>query len=178
MNKSFTQLIQEIHHREPNKIFGNVTISRSTLSIEVGKSGNLLYKSAKILKKVTSQIPCFGKAKTTIKSFGIRKGEYISCYCTLTPKKTFLLLFKFLKLKNFILKESSFSFNSTFGLGIKDHLDLGFSYSQSLGIQGLNLNVLLKKPGERIRYRKKMKRKIGCKQRVKKEELLYWLYKT
>ena len=74
-------------------------LSKIVLSIDVGKSGPKLINASKVLfiiykvlKKICLQIPTFGQAKITVKSFGIRRGEFITTYCTLRNEKAMILL--------------------------------------------------------------------------------------
>mmetsp|Transcript_4277 Transcript_4277/g.7791 ORF Transcript_4277/g.7791 Transcript_4277/m.7791 type:complete len:96 (+) Transcript_4277:27-314(+) len=93
----------------------DIKVSKLCMSMNVGKSGDILIKAAKTLKKVSMQIPSFGKARITVKSFGIRRGEFISTYCTIRGKKALVMLFKVLKEKAFTLRLSNFSGLNNFG---------------------------------------------------------------
>jgi len=158
-------------------INNSVRFDRTILLIQVGTSGYKLQKAAKLIKKITNQKPTFAKAKKTNKSFGIRKGEFITCYSSIRGKKGILILFKGMQLKNFSLTESNFSENSNVNFGIKDHLNLGFRYEQMIGIFGFQFCVTLYKKGLRIRFRKKMQRKIKKKYRITKEQSMKWFKK-
>mmetsp|Transcript_15176 Transcript_15176/g.28707 ORF Transcript_15176/g.28707 Transcript_15176/m.28707 type:complete len:111 (+) Transcript_15176:241-573(+) len=79
-----------------------------------------------------------------------------------------------MQLKNFSLIESNFSENSNVNFGIKDHLNLGLRYEQTIGIFGFQFCVTLHKKGMRIRFRKKMQRKINKKYRITKEQSMKW----
>nr|BAS01625.1 ribosomal protein L11 [Lotharella vacuolata] len=162
----------------------NTKFERIILLIQVGTSGNKLQRAAKLIKKITNQKPTFAKAKKTNKSFGIRKGEFISCHCSVRGKKGILLLFKGMQLKNFSLTETNFSDNAnvskTFNFtdfGIKDHLNLGFKYDQTIGIFGFQFCTTLYRKGMRVRFRKKLQRKIKKKHRITKEQSIKWFKK-
>ncbi|ABA27210.1 ribosomal protein L11 (nucleomorph) [Bigelowiella natans] len=131
-----------------------IFLNKLILSIDVGSSGSNLYKSSKLLKKISLQFPSFGMAKRTIKTFSIRRGEYISCFCSLSKKKGILFLYKMLKLKTFTINESNFSLTSTFGIGISDHLELGYNFDQKIGIHGINIIGDLSRRGYRIKLKK------------------------
>mmetsp|Transcript_21215 Transcript_21215/g.39778 ORF Transcript_21215/g.39778 Transcript_21215/m.39778 type:complete len:80 (-) Transcript_21215:583-822(-) len=79
-----------------------------------------------------------------------------------------------MQLKNFSLTETNFSENSNVNFGIKDHLNLGLRYEQAIGIFGFQFCVTLYKSGMRIRFRKKLRRKIKKKNRITKEQSMKW----
>nr|BAS01837.1 ribosomal protein L11 [Amorphochlora amoebiformis] len=155
--------------------FNNSTrLEKIILNIDIGSSNYRLFSSAKLLKKLTFQFPSFGQVKKTIRSFGIRKGDYISCYCTIRGKRALLILFKGLRDKNFTLKNKNFSDLYHFGFGLSDHLNMGVEYDQSIGVQGINFTIKLDKLGSRIQFKKRMKRKIGFTKLVNKEQIIEW----
>mmetsp|Transcript_21214 Transcript_21214/g.39774 ORF Transcript_21214/g.39774 Transcript_21214/m.39774 type:complete len:93 (-) Transcript_21214:522-800(-) len=82
-----------------------------------------------------------------------------------------------MQLKNFSLTETNFSENSNVNFGIKDHLNLGLRYEQAIGIFGFQFCVTLYKSGMRIRFRKKLRRKIKKKNRITKEQSMKWFKK-
>ena len=64
----------------------NITIGKVVVNIAVGKSGEPLDKASRILNELTNHKSYQRKAKQTIKTFGIRKGEPIACMVTLRKK--------------------------------------------------------------------------------------------
>merc|ERR1711998_742074 len=90
------QLEEKVRNESLNKHKIQIYLFKLVLSINSKTNGLDLQKKSKILKKITNQYPKFGKAKITIKSFGIRKNEFISCFTTITKKyalKILVLLF-------------------------------------------------------------------------------------
>jgi len=69
-------------------------IEKVVVNISVGKSGEPLEKATKVLKEITGQTPCKRKAKTSIRDFGIRKGESIACIVTLREESAIEFLKK------------------------------------------------------------------------------------
>jgi ribosomal protein L5 len=45
-----------------------------------------------VLEQLTGQQPVFGKARFTVRTFGIRRNEKISCYVTIRGEKAMQLL--------------------------------------------------------------------------------------
>ena len=47
---------------------------------------------AQVLEQLTGQQPVFGKARYTVRTFGIRRNEKISCYVTVRGEKAMQLI--------------------------------------------------------------------------------------
>ena len=62
-------------------------IRKVTVNMAVGQSGEPLEKAVQVLEQLTGRKPVKKKAKQTIRDFGIRKGEPISCVVTLRKEK-------------------------------------------------------------------------------------------
>ena len=73
------------------------------------------------------------KARYTVRTFGIRRNEKISCHCTVRGSKAEEILDKGLKVKEYELKMGNFSSTGAFGFGVQEHIDLGIKYDPSIG---------------------------------------------
>ena len=56
-----------------------IRIAKLVINCCVGESGDKLTKAAKVLEDLTGQKPVFSRARFTIRSFGIKRNEKISC---------------------------------------------------------------------------------------------------
>jgi len=151
-----------------------ITIQKLVVNICVGESGDKLVRAAKVLDQLTNQTGVFGKARFTVRTFSIRRNEQISVFCTVRGKRADEILKKALRVKEFELRANNFSSTGNFGFGIDEHIDLGIKYDPSIGIYGMDLYVVLGRPGLRIALKKRKRGKIGRRQRITKEEAQKW----
>ena len=138
-----------------------IEIDKLVINCCVGESGDKLTKAAKVLKDLTGQEPVLNKAKITIRSFSVRRGEKIACHVTVRGDKAKDLLERGFKVKEYELKGSAFTENGNFGFGVEEHIDLGLRYDPYTGIFGMDFYVVLKRPGLRVARRKRARSKIG-----------------
>jgi large subunit ribosomal protein L5 len=151
-------------------------IEKVVVNISVGKSGEPLEKAAKVLKALTGQTPCKRKAKKTIRDFGIRRGEPISCIVTLRKQKAIEFLKKVLPVVDNKISKESFDKFGNFSFGIKEHIEIpGVRYDPEIGIFGMDICVSLCRPGYRVKNRRKRKTQIGSKHIVTPQEAMVFI---
>jgi len=151
-------------------------IEKVVVNISVGKSGEPLEKAMKILEELTGQKPCPRKAKKTIRDFGIRKGEPISCLVTLRKERAAEFLRRVLPAIENRISRSSFDQLGNFSFGIKEHIDIpGTRYMPELGIVGMDVSVTMERPGYRVKRRRYAKSKIGSNHLLTVEESMLFV---
>eukprot|EP01012_Entosiphon_sulcatum_P065909 TRINITY_DN94937_c0_g1_i1.p1 TRINITY_DN94937_c0_g1~~TRINITY_DN94937_c0_g1_i1.p1 ORF type:complete len:188 (-),score=59.66 TRINITY_DN94937_c0_g1_i1:91-654(-) len=155
----------------------DIRVEKLIINIAVGESGDRLTKAAKVLEALTDQTPVFGRARLTIRSFGIRRNEKISVHVTVRGEKALELLERGLKVKEYELRRNNFSPTGTFGFGINEHIDLGLKYDPTTGIYGMDFFVVLERPGRRVANRKHAQAKLGRQHRITQEEAVNWFIK-
>jgi len=151
-------------------------IEKVVVNISVGKSGEPLEKAVGILKEITGQTPSRRKAQSTIREFGIRKGESTACIVTLRKKMAIEFLKKVLPVVDNRLSKKSFDNQGNFSFGIKEHIELpGVKYDPDIGIFGMDICVSVTRAGYRVKSRKREKAKIGSKHVLTPDESIVYI---
>jgi large subunit ribosomal protein L5 len=152
-----------------------IMIDKVVVNMSVGP-GEKLEKAVKVLEELTGQKPCKRRAKKTIREFGIRRGEEIACITTLRGNRAKEFLQKALVAKGNTIKKESFDKHGNISFGIKEHLDIpGTKYDPNLGIFGMDVTIVFKKPGYRVAVRRRKRSKVGGAQKVKIDEAIEYL---
>jgi large subunit ribosomal protein L5 len=159
--------------KESMNIMLKPRIEKVVVNMAVGKSGEPLEKASKVLEQLTGQKPCLRKAKTTIRDFGVRKGESIACIVTLRKEKAKEFLNQtFPAIENRLPKEK-FDQLGNFSFGIKEHIDIpGTKYIPDLGIQGMDISVNVSRLGQRVKRRHRAESRVGVKHKLSPEEAI------
>ena len=125
------------------------------LDISVGKSGDRLTRASKVLEQLTVQTPVTFKARYSVRQFRIRRNEKNAAHVT-------------------ELRRKNFSEAGNFGFGIQEHIDLGARYDPGIGIFGMNVYVVMGRPGVRVSRRKERRSRVGASRRVNKDDTMAW----
>lgn len=169
----------EIRKKWENQPMLKPKIEKVVVNISVGKSGEPLEKAARVLKEITGQTPCKRKAKTSIRDFGVRKGESIACIVTLREENAIEFLKRALPVVDNKLSSKSFDGQGNFSFGLKEHIELpGVRYDPDVGIFGMDICVTVIRPGYRVRKRRKEKAKIGSKHILTPQESMVFARDT
>ena len=151
-------------------------IGKVVVNISAGQSGEPLDKAMTILQSLTGQQPSARRAKQTIRTFGIRKGEPMACMVTLRGESAEAFLKQaFAGVRN-RLNIRSFDQQGNFGFGIKEHIDIpGQRYDPNLGIIGMDVMATVERPGYRVSRRRRMNSRVGHSHRVTREESIEFI---
>ena len=154
----------------------DLKIGKVVVNITTGQSGEPLERAMTILENLTGQRPCTRRAKQTIRTFGIRKNEPISCMVTLRGERAEELLRKGLAAVRNRINSHSFDRVGNFAFGIREHIDIpGQRYDPSLGIIGMDVMATVERPGYRVAKRRRAKSKVGMGHRVTREESIEFI---
>jgi large subunit ribosomal protein L5 len=148
-----------------------IEVGKVTVNISVGRSGEELEKAVQVLENLTGQKPQRRTAKRSVRDFGIRAGESIACIVTLRKERAISFLKQAFNAVGDRIPASYFDDYGNFSFGIKEHIEIpGTRYVPELGIFGMDVCVVLEKPGSRVRYRSRRSSRVGRRQRVNKQE--------
>ena len=154
----------------------DLKIGKVVVNICTGQSGEPLERAMTILENLTGQRPCTRKAKQTIRTFGIRRYEPISCMVTLRGERAEELLRKGLAAVRNRINPRSFDRQGNFAFGIREHIDIpGQRYDPALGITGMDVMVTVERPGYRVARRRRARSRVGMAHRVTREESIEFI---
>jgi large subunit ribosomal protein L5 len=152
-----------------------VKVGKVVVNIGLGKSGEAIERGKMVLEQVTGQKPSQRRAKKSIRDFGIHKGEPIGVLVTVRGKEIPALIVKLLKARENKLEESCFDERGSISFGIKEHIEIpGTRYDPAIGILGMNVSVLLERPGYSVSRRARRTSKVGKAHLVTKPESIQY----
>lgn len=150
-----------------------IEVHKVVINIGVGRSGEPIDKAKNALLELTNQQPAVRGAKKNVRDFGIHKGEPIGVIVTLRHEPAIEFLKRVVAGKNNVLKASSFDNYGNISVGIHEHIDIpGTKYNPEIGIFGMDVNIVLNRPGYRIAKKSRKSAKIGKMHRINREEAI------
>ncbi len=142
--------------------------------LSVGGIGENLEKGVKLLTIITKRKPAKMMSRKRIPSLGVRPNLEVGAVVTLR-KNLDDFLRKMLATIDNNLKKSQISENN-FSFGIKEYIEIpGMEYSRDIGIMGLDVTVVFKRAGKRVKLRKIKKGKISKKQIISAKEIIKFM---
>jgi len=154
----------------------DLVIGKVVVNITVGASGEPLNRAMMILEGLTDQKPVMRRAKQTVRTWGIRRNEPISCMVTLRREKADALLKKTFPAVSNRINPRSFDRQGNFAFGIREHIDIpGQRYDPNLGIVGMDIMATVERPGYRVARKRRAKSKMRHSHRVTREESIEFI---
>ena len=146
-------------------------VEKVVVNFAVGSSGPTLEKARTLCESLTDQVPTESRAKNSVRSFNIRKGEPIGIRVTLRGEKAKSFLARALWARDDTVTPKNFDKNGNLYFGIPDHLELeGIRYDPSIGVHGFDVAAVIERPGYRIKRRRRQRTKIPGRHRISQEE--------
>jgi len=148
-----------------------IRVGKVVVNIGLGKSGEAIERGKKVLEQVTGQTPTQTRARRAVRDFGIHKGEPIGVVVTVRGDATSALIEKLLAAREKKLNESCFDSRGSVSFGIKEHIEIpGIRYDPAIGILGMNVSILLERPGFSVARRGRRTSRVGKGHLVSRDE--------
>jgi len=158
------------------KVMRRISIAKVVANIGVGEAGEKLLKAESVLTKLTGAKPVRTISRSTNRDLGIRKGAPIGCKVTLRGESAAQLLREALWVRENRIFDYSISKSGCLSFGIPDYTSFpDQKYDPDIGIFGLDLSVVLQRPGNRVRHRRLQRSSLGREQKITREEARDWL---
>ena len=148
-------------------------VDKVVVHMGVGESGQHLVDAENILTEITGQAVVRTYSKRTLPAFSIKKHEPIGCKVTLRSDRAEEFLKTSLGIIESQLRASQFDKYGNVAFGVEEHTDYpGMKYDPNIGIFGMDINVVVNRPGYRINKRRIVKRKVPTSHRITKEDTI------
>jgi large subunit ribosomal protein L5 len=150
-----------------------IRVGKVVINIGLGKSGEAIERGKKVLEQVTGQTPTQTRAKRSVRDFGIHKGEPIGVMVTVRGAAASPLIEKLLAAREKKLQASSFDSRGSVSFGIREHIEIpGIRYDPAIGILGMNVSILLERPGFAVARRGRRTSRVGKAHLVSRDEAI------
>ncbi|MCL5018417.1 MAG: 50S ribosomal protein L5 [Candidatus Pacearchaeota archaeon] len=142
--------------------------------LHVGGTAEELEKGFKLLKLITGRTPAKMKSHKRIPAFGVRPNLDVGAVVTLRQNATEMLKKMLSAIEN-KLRKKQISENN-FSFGVKEYIEIpGMEYQRDLGMMGLDVTVVFKRAGRRVKLRKVKSGKIPARQVISKQEIIKFM---
>jgi len=151
-------------------------ITKVTVNIGVGEGGQRLQLAERVLGSLTGRTPTRTLSRTHNRDLKLRKGAPIGCKVTMRDPE---LVQRFLKdalwVRENTLPGYCFDTSGNLSFGVRDHTDFPEQkYDPETGVFGMDVNVVLERPGHRVSRRRQRSARVGRKHRVDQVEAKAW----
>ena len=151
-------------------------ISKVCINIGVGEGGNRLQNAEKVLELVSGVTPVRTLGRIQNRELKVRQGAPIGCEAAMRNPET---IKKFLT-DAFWVRENTipawnFDAQGNLSFGISDYTEFpDQKYNPDIGIFGMDISVVLERPGHRVSRRRRRSRRIAGSHLVTTNESREW----
>ena len=148
-------------------------IQKVVVNIGVGEGGEKLQKAERVVEMVTGVKPARTLSKVTNRDWGLRVGSPIGVRVTLRGEEADAFIRKALDIRQFKVPDYSFDDGGNLNFGVADYTDFpGMKYDPEIGIFGMDIAIVMERPGGRVARRRLEKRKVAKEHKVTREEAM------
>lgn len=148
-------------------------IEKVVVNIGVGEGGEKLQKAERVMEMITGVKPARTLSKVANRDWGLRVGAPIGVRVTLRSEEAEAFLRKALDIRQFKVPDYSFDDGGNLNFGVADYTDFpGMKYDPEIGIFGMDIAVVIARPGNRVKSRRLLARKIPKEHKVTREEAM------
>ena len=140
----------------------------------VGGVAEELEKGVKLLQLITGKRVAKLKSRKRIPNFGVRPNLEVGGAVTIRKNLDEFLKRMLVAVDN-TLKTKQIS-NNNFSFGIKEYIEIPrVEFQRDIGIRGLDVTVVFKRAGRRVRMKKIKAGKIPARQTISREEIIKFM---
>jgi large subunit ribosomal protein L5 len=142
--------------------------------LNIGATAENLEKGVKLLQIITGKKPAKMMSHKRIPTWGVRPKLEVGTVVTIRKDKE-ILLKRLLKSIDNKIKKKQVSENN-FSFGIEEYIEIpDMEYHRDIGIMGLDVTIVFKRAGRRVKLRKIKKGKIPSRQIISKQEIIKFM---
>ena len=155
-------------------------ITKVSVNIGVGEGGERLMNAESVMEIVTGVKPQRTLGRIQNRDLKVRLGAPIGCKATMRKEE---VIKKFLT-DAFWVRENTiphwnFDREGNLSFGISDYTDFpGQKYDPDIGIFGMDINVVLERPGHRVSRRRRRSAKVAQSHRTNADDARAWFVET
>lgn len=148
-------------------------VEKVVVNIGVGEGGEKLQKAEKVMEMVTGVKPARTISKGSNREWNLREGTPIGVRVTLRGDEAEAFVKKALDIRQFKIPDYSFDDGGNLNFGVADYTDFpGMKYDPEIGIFGMDIAIVIARPGNRVKMRRLRARKIPAEHKVTREEAM------
>jgi len=155
-----------------DNIMREIKIEKVVLNI--GGTGEDLEKGVKLLEMLTKRKAAKMKTNKRIPTLSVRPGLEVGTVVTIRKEPEVILKRMLTAIDNKI-KKKQISVNN-FSFGIAEYIEIPeIDYQRDIGIMGLDVTVVFKRTGRRVKLKKVKRGRIPKRQLISKEEIIKFM---
>ncbi|MEF8880355.1 MAG: 50S ribosomal protein L5 [Candidatus Nanohaloarchaea archaeon] len=155
----------------PENEMKQIKVAKVTINISEENVGDQVENAYDLIEKLTGREPVRVESSEKAKTFGNRSGLNIAAMITLRGEEAEEFLEK-VRPAIQDLDADAFS-DGNFAFGISEYIDVpGIDYDADIGMKGFEVNVVLERPGYRVKKRDHKPSGVGDSHKVSNEEAI------